>query len=332
MKQKLRYYFFDPNPVHLFLYFVRALFQRKYNIHFPVYSSEFVQITGQEASDLIKIKLTLPEPLMISRIGSTELWCLNICRAIHMEKPFMEKAKQLIHGDNIPFWWDSRVFEVIQTHAGFFPAKKNMIERFCELLLKDIKNIDILGSWLAGEIYFKDELSHCKKIHIHDLEPFFTRDPWTTSLQGKTILVIHPFTESIIHQYNRRELLFSDNRILPEFEIKTIKAVQSLGGANTRYKNWFDALDFMSGQIASEKFDIAIIGCGAYGLPLAAFVKRLGKKAIHLGGVTQILFGIKGFRWEVKNHYTNLFNEYWIHPLPQEHPVDYKKVESGCYW
>jgi hypothetical protein len=35
------------------------------------------------------------------------------------------------------------------------------------------------------------------------------------------------------------------------------------------------------------EFDVALIGAGAYGLPLAACVKRLGKKAIHMGGVTK---------------------------------------------
>ena len=47
-----------------------------------------------------------------------------------------------------------------------------------------------------------------------------------------------------------------------------------------------------------EIFDVAIIGCGAYGMPLAAMLKQAGKQAIHLGGATQLLFGIKGKRWE----------------------------------
>ena len=45
-------------------------------------------------------------------------------------------------------------------------------------------------------------------------------------------------------------------------------------------------------------FDVAIIGCGAYGFPLAAKLKQAGKQAIHLAGATQLLFGIKGKRWE----------------------------------
>ena len=44
-------------------------------------------------------------------------------------------------------------------------------------------------------------------------------------------------------------------------------------------------------------FDTAIIGCGAYGFPLAAKLKAAGKQAFHMGGATQLLFGIKGSRW-----------------------------------
>ena len=51
----------------------------------------------------------------------------------------------------------------------------------------------------------------------------------------------------------------------------------------------------MKNQIVKTDFDIAIIGAGAYGFSLAAFIKKIGKKAVHLGGPTQVLFGIKGF-------------------------------------
>ena len=80
-------------------------------------------------------------------------------------------------------------------------------------------------------------------------------------------------------------------------------------------------------------FDVAIIGCGAYGFPLAAHAKKLGKIGIHLGGVTQLLFGIKGSRWENWTHYTELRKNNgkdWVYA--NEIPKDYKKIENGCYW
>ena len=62
-------------------------------------------------------------------------------------------------------------------------------------------------------------------------------------------------------------------------------------------------------------FEEYYIGCGAYGLPLTSMLKASGKKAIHLGGATQILFGIKGKRWDHEATYDyvrNFYNENWV--------------------
>ena len=115
----------------------------------------------------------------------------------------------------------------------------------------------------------------------------------------KKVLVIHPFEKSIQEQYKKRVMIFPNSQILPEFELKTLKAVQTLcGEQDERFETWFDALDYMYEQALNIDFDVAIIGCGAYGMPLASKLKNAGKQAIHLGGATQLLFGIKGYRWE----------------------------------
>ena len=48
-------------------------------------------------------------------------------------------------------------------------------------------------------------------------------------------------------------------------------------------KSWFDALDKMYKDIRELDFDVAIVGCGAYGLPLAAKIKSLGKAGHSFG-------------------------------------------------
>jgi hypothetical protein len=145
-------------------------------------------------------------------------------------------------------------------------------------------------------------------------------------------LVVHPFAESIRRQYARRERLFADPSVLPDFQLKTLQAVQSIGGQSRGFADWFEALDWMEQQMAAEDFDVAIIGAGAYGLPLAAHAKRLGRKAVHLGGATQILFGIRGRRWDEHPFISQLYNPFWVRPLPEETPPNYTDVESGCYW
>jgi hypothetical protein len=201
-------------------------------------------------------------------------------------------------------------------------------------MLQDMQQVDLLGSWIFKESQFKRELSKAAKCPLSDLEPYFHQRPWSAALEGKTVLVVHPFVKTIEKQYARRQLLFSHPEVLPDFELKTIQSVQSIGTTHGRqqFSDWFEALESMEQKIAQTEFDVAIIGCGAYGLPLAAHVKRLGKRAVHLGGATQILFGIKGKRWEDIPAFAKLFNEHWVRASEEDRPDNYREIEGGSYW
>ena len=120
---------------------------------------------------------------------------------------------------------------------------------------------------------------------------------------------------------------------MPEFDLFAIKAVQTLASQNDdRFSTWFEALDYMVEQCKNIEFDVALIGCGAYGLPLAAEIKRMGKSAIHMGGALQILFGIKGKRWDNHPQISLFYNDSWIRPMEQERPQGAERVEGSCYW
>ena len=54
----------------------------------------------------------------------------------------------------------------------------------------------------------------------------------------------------------KRELLFKNPDILPEFESLTvIKAVQSLGGDSHGFSDWFEALEYMKAEIDKVDYD-----------------------------------------------------------------------------
>jgi hypothetical protein len=282
------------------------------------------------ANELIYKYLVNDKPCMIARFGSTELSCLSNYLGVKRGK---KSIISYIKGKELDWWWEKSVINNMNIASGFFPPSIKKIEQFCELMLEDIKQVDLLGSWLKEEKYFNFQLINAKKVVLEDLEPFFTTNPWTKALEGKKVLVVHPFTETIQQQFFKRELLF-ENNLLPQFELKTIKAVQSIAGEKTEFEDWFEALEYMKKEIDAIDYDICIIGAGAYGFPLAAHVKRMGKKAIHLAGVTQLLFGIKGKRWEeyIVWPYRNLFNEHWVRPGETEKPKNANVVEGACYW
>jgi hypothetical protein len=147
------------------------------------------------------------------------------------------------------------------------------------------------------------------------------------------VLVIHPFAASIERQYATvRDKLFIDPQVLPEFKLLTLKSPQTLCGNTDGYASWSDALLRLKDRVAELEFDVAIVGCGAYGLPIGAFIKQQGKVCIHLGGGTQALFGIVGKRW-LKNVPMKLYiNDFWQPPNINERPNNFDKVEGGCYW
>jgi hypothetical protein len=126
--------------------------------------------------------------------------------------------------------------------------------------------------------------------------------------------------------------LFLDPDVLPEFDLVTLEPPQTICGNNDGFASWSSALESLKNKVAAESFDVCIVGCGGYGLPVGAHVKSLGRVAIHLGGATQTLFGVVGSRWEAMPFFRVLLNPYWKRPEESERPSNWEKVESGCYW
>ena len=152
-------------------------------------------------------------------------------------------------------------------------------------------------------------------------------------MSGKRVLVVHPFRKTILSQYEKRAQLFPGRDILPEFaSLTVIQAVQGLAGQDTGYDSWFDALDAMERKMDAADYDVAIIGAGAYGLPLAAHARDTGHAAIQMSGATQLLFGIKGKRWDDHPVISKLYNPAWVRPDESEGITNKEKVEGGSYW
>lgn len=260
----------------------------------------------------VKDSITKKNPLCIGKIGATECFAMSA---------------QLLFGNRGKI----KAYDQLCSLSGFFPKEYDgeRLARYCAIQADAINSTDILISFCkCYEKYLLEKCCH------HNLETITfetfgnAQHSWTRELLGRKVLVIHPFAPLIEQQYQKREYLRDDKDYLPEFELRTIQAVQSLGGiCNEGYSDWFDALDMMKYKMNCIDYDVVLIGCGAYGLPLAAEAKKNGKVAIHVGGSLQLLFGITGKRWGYSTG-----NEYWVRPGEEYRPVSYKNVEDGCYW
>ncbi len=291
-----------------------------------------------QASEIISFFIKRDLPCMITRFGAVELNALINYYDISLKH---QSFSDYIMGKQAEWWWNDGIKRCMKDNAGFFPNNEDSLLKFGELMLNDIKLIDVLGSWQPKEQRLAKFFPNAKLIKLLLFDPFWAEIPWTKHLEGLNVLVVHPFNGEIEYQYKRRELLFENSMILPKFNLKTIKAVQSIGG-NCEFKDWFQALEYMKSEINKVEFDVCLLGCGAYGLPLAAHIKRIGKKAIHIGGSLQLFFGIKGKRWEnpmygkeyfgTEGVYSKLFNDYWIRAGQQSQIVNSEKVDDNCYW
>jgi len=270
---------------------------------------------------------------MIGRWGATELAGLLSVWDVRSPLPSWKKRWKIITGEmRAATSWNPRIKRHMAEWSGFFPLTDEELARFATRMEQDAGELDIMGSWLAEETRVRHLFPKAVIVPVKDLRPEQHDPPWSRALAGKRVLVVHPFEESIRRQYAKRELLFPGRDVLPEFELLTFKAPQTLGGKSDRFLSWFDALDWMCGEIDKLDYDVAIIGAGAYGFPLAAHIKRSGKKAVHLGGATQLMFGIMGKRWEKDATLASFVNEHWTRPLVSETPTIAGKVEDGCYW
>ncbi len=298
-------------------------------------NNTFEYLNEQFGNELIRTSIIKEKPFMISRFGTPESSCIinDIEIKATQHSSCLKRIDAKCKGYKTQ--WDDGMKQSLTDLVGFFPTDDFNLKKFANFYTSEIGKIDAIGVWgfVYGEKYIINRFcSAAEKYNPIALEPYFFENPWSASLENKKVLVIHPFENTIRSQFIKRQLLFENKNVLPQFELKTIKAVQTIAGNKSSFDTWFDALDFMKKQIDNCDFDIALIGAGSYGLPLSAYVKDKGKVAVHIGGSLQILFGIKGKRWDEHEVISKMYNEHWVRPALEEVVENANKVEDGCYW
>jgi hypothetical protein len=277
-------------------------------------------VGADDANRVLYQAILEDKPFYIGRLGSVEMEC--ICHYLY----FLERE------NNSGKAYPPNVKMIMNINAGFFPPDDPLLDQFAKLYLQDMKEMDMIWcrflSRFENKIYSDFYSDKPVTLYKNTCMPNLFELPWTAALKGKKVLIIHPFAASIQNNYKKKNKLFDNRLFLPDFELLTYKPVQSIAGNKTEYANWFYALEAMKEDISRFDFDVALIAAGAYGLALGAHVKRLGKKAFHIGGILQLYFGIRGKAWDKYQ----IHNENWTTPLITERPEGFKNVENGRYW
>jgi len=183
--------------------------------------------------------------------------------------------------------------------------------------------------------YFRSEFE--KHFNITNLvvmngTKFYDRiDSIFDKMSGRKVLAISSFDGLIQRQYSSGNVYKIYERFPTLSELSTIKFPYCFLN-NGPHQNYFETLDAIFEEIRNIDFDIALLGCGAYGHMLCHRIhEELNKDAIYIGGSIQTIFGILSKR--EKDCSSLPVNQYWITDIPEEYkPANYKSIENGCYW
>ena len=274
--------------------------------------------TDDNANNLIKKYIRSNKPFALCRLGSAEFSEIQLY-----------EEHELFHTNRLA---KSNMFETFHNN----PME---VKKWVELIKRDNQDIDIMAYFddHPGEEYVVR--TSCPKninlIRLGQLEPLAYDTPWTMELEGKTVLLVSPFVDTMLEQYPYIDKIFPNRNVLPKhITFKTFKAIWFTGREDD-FQTWFEALNYMYEEILKIDFDIALLSCSSFGYNLAPMLKRAGKQAIQMGGSMQLLFGIWGARWDNYPPYLPLKNEYWVRPPKSEAPKDpnaKENLDNGCYW
>jgi len=288
-------------------------------------SKDFLFASESKISNLLRT----PNPCAIGKIGTTELMGLEyLYRFIQLPWPPAASWKRPAQ----------RLYEC----SGIFPVRRDIYLRWAGELHQALRKMDALAQWQPTATYLsvvEDRvLAHVApqsfRVHRNYAHPLHPPALWLEDLLKLRWLVIHPFAETIRAQLPHLATLgIYPPRASEDLE-RRAQNTQILGCPQFAYMvppkhpDWCSALAALKKDMECLDFDIALIGAGAWSLPLTAHAKSLGKKGIHLGGSLQLFFGIRGARFDK----SGIYNEKWIRPLAEERPKNCHLMEQGAYW
>lgn len=299
---------------------VRHVLTGEYGIDFDNYAGKGNSLhTVQDGNDYLRKMILSGAPFASGRCSFSEF---GIMECVQNEKFYNSK---------LHYYWTPSTINVtgIKNFTVDGSSSKG-IHKFYDLMMDSIDTVDAVGCFINMPmadmiLQMSDTINEKYLYNANALSPCcLDGSPWVSALKGKKVLVVNPFANLIEKQYHHIDKIWT-NGMMNGIELQTDS---SIWWPNKSYNNWFEALDCLTDRILKHNFDVALLGCGPFGFPLAARIKSVGKQAIHVGGAVQLLFGLKGKRWDGLGYY----NDYWIRPGNDTKPDFAETLDKSTYW
>jgi hypothetical protein len=237
--------------------------------------------------------------------------------------------------------------KILERNAGVFPQNDSSIKQW----IQEYSAATVYANVMAAGWYpplAQAEMRHistvnpkCQLVPLRSIEPYYSsQTPWTRLLSDQRVTVVSSFAVTMGKQVKHSSEIWPySSLILPTTATYSfVRSYYSPALANGKCEwpihicSWADAVEHLEKEVLKTNPRIVLIGCGGLAMPLAFRLKQKGIIAIVMGGAIQLLFGIKGKRWETHDVISKFFTDAWVYPESYEIPNQSKEIEGGCYW
>lgn len=286
----------------------------------------------EEKAKLVCSYFKSNKPFLIGRNGSTELELLSY---------FIK------NGANTQF--PQILMNRLETYSGIFPATQESVTHWVLRYVDSLKECDAIAEGWYEPLKIEEKalldaiLPKRESLFLRNLEPYYFDEPvrWSKFLENKNVGIINSFAKTCAEQTYLSKAIWGDKSesLLPSttnwipiqtfFPHKISEEYEETSWP-LYVNSWEQAIDYVLQSFKENPFDVAIVGCGALGMIIGAELKKKGVQVILMGGATQILFGVRGRRWETHSVISKFFNDAWVYPMNK--PANANLIENACYW
>jgi hypothetical protein len=231
-------------------------------------------------------------------------------------------------------------------HEGVFPADPAFYLRFNDWYAESVRRLDCVGLYLNTwdtaleepivEFYRPGgKLAHYVALHPDRDVPARDETCYLPAFAGKSVLIVCPFAGILAERATRStfEGVWSKigKRWFEPAEVAPLEIPYGFAAsAHARYPTVLEMHEEVADEMARRSFDVALIGAGGLGVPLAVHAKDLGRVGLDLGGHLQILFGVLGRKWRGLDEWREAyFNDDWIDMPDRYRPVETDVCPEG---